>query len=131
MSTKEAGKRARSTKLDQPVARGQPRRQAVVSTQTEDVDGWQRPKRVWHVGCQTDEEVVATKNKFSLLDHEQPSKNKPSTDVDFCSCGYEPEELPDLRTLGIKPRRRKRNRPSKQRAIHQEPEEPPVAIQQA
>ena len=127
MSTqKEAGKRAGSAKLSPPVVRGQPRRQAVVSTQTADSDGWIRPKQYRSVGSQTVAKEISTSNRYSLLDQDQPSLDEP-TDVDFCSCSYEPEELPDLRTLGIRPRRRKR----KTKPINQKPEEVPVSSSQA
>ena len=78
-------------------------------------------------GAKWTQTLVSTSNRFSLLDNEQSFKGQPAPEVDFCSCGYEPEELPDLRTLGIKPRKRKR----KQRQVYMEPEGSPVSTNQA
>ena len=122
----EAGKRAGSTELSQPVNRGQPRKQAAISTQTGSNEEWITPKRVCSVGSQTDTKELSTSNRYSLLDQDQDLVELP-TGVDFCSCGYEPEELPDLRTLGINPRRRKRRK----RPVKPEPESTPVTSSQA
>ena len=91
------------------------------------MEGWQKPKRVWHVGCQTEPEVFATRNPFSLLDAEPTSGNQPTTDVDFCSCDYEPEELQEVR----RSRRRFQRRKKKRHTVTEVHEEPPAVRQQS
>ena len=113
--------------MSQPVDRGQPPKQAAISTQTGSNEEWITPKRVCSVGSQTDTNELSTSNRYSLLDQDHNPVESPNTGVDFCSCGYEPEELPDLRTLGINPQQQKRRK----RPVKPEPESTLVTSSQA
>ena len=112
--------------LNMPVAHGQPCRQAVASTHTNCLDGWDRPKCVWHVGCPMDLDLVPTSHRFSPLDNEQ-SLSQPATDVGFCSCNMDPEDLPIIKVGRNRPWRRKR----KKKQVYMEPEKTPVSTNQA